>query len=461
MKSRQDYCAHSFHLPPSAFRLLLSPFRLRSALTLIELLVVIIILTTIVAGVIPILSPNNDTRKIRSAARGLQGLITQVQAEAARTGRPQGIGFTESSVESGVALEVFGLEVPPPFAGFSTASYARVIQEDVPNGGGFITNFYVQFVLFDARSAEDPIPLEFPSVEYADDQLPPNFIRFQDSVQIAGTDFSFIDTDFDGDGNQGDALPDDGFYFLSSGGHSLSTYQVSPTNANGQALAFRESYTIGNRNYFLTSPQPFQIIRLPQFSSEAPYQLPAGIVIDLQGSIAEGSANTTVDFPRFPTTESLYTDRTSVTRAASPPADLPPPDSVGIMFSPTGAVDSLFLNGVLVPNTSRIMLLLGRIENSIDPDSFDPDDESTFPWTQQNNEPFEDVQERINWLNLDSRLVSIVPTNGRTVVSEMAFVDFSLATDANQNGNEIDIDPDDQIEAANAFAREMSTIGGN
>ena len=36
-------------------------------LTLIELLVVIVILTTLVAGVLPVLSPNNDTRKIREA----------------------------------------------------------------------------------------------------------------------------------------------------------------------------------------------------------------------------------------------------------------------------------------------------------------------------------------------------------------------------------------------------------
>jgi len=70
----------------------------KRGLTLVELLVVIVILVTLVAGVIPMISPNNDTRKIREASRGLQAYINSAQAEAARTGRPHGIGFVERSL---------------------------------------------------------------------------------------------------------------------------------------------------------------------------------------------------------------------------------------------------------------------------------------------------------------------------------------------------------------------------
>ena len=76
---------------------------LRSAMTLIELMVVIVILVTLVAGVLPLVSPNNDARKIAEAARGLQTYFMQAQAEAARLGRPVGVGFRETTAGSNVA----------------------------------------------------------------------------------------------------------------------------------------------------------------------------------------------------------------------------------------------------------------------------------------------------------------------------------------------------------------------
>ena len=90
-------------------------------MTLIELMVVVVILVTLVAGVLPLVSPNNDARKIREASRGLKTFLMAAQAEAARTGRPVGIGFRETSLAtrsnttpgSGMAIEVYQLAVPP------------------------------------------------------------------------------------------------------------------------------------------------------------------------------------------------------------------------------------------------------------------------------------------------------------------------------------------------------------
>src|SRR5215211_4832924 len=89
----------------------------RRALTLIELLVTIVIMVTVLAGVIPMLSPNNDVRKIREAARELNSLIAQAQAQAARDGRPVGVAFREfgtSSPYSGMALEAYLIAEPQP-----------------------------------------------------------------------------------------------------------------------------------------------------------------------------------------------------------------------------------------------------------------------------------------------------------------------------------------------------------
>ncbi len=50
--------------------------RLFAGMTLVELLVVIVILTTIVGAAIPLMSPSNDDRRLREAARGLNTYIT-------------------------------------------------------------------------------------------------------------------------------------------------------------------------------------------------------------------------------------------------------------------------------------------------------------------------------------------------------------------------------------------------
>src|SRR5689334_13735829 len=69
------------------------PFR--PALTLIELLVTIVIMVTVLAGVLPLVSPNNNSRKIREGSRQLNTLFSQAQAQAARDGRPVGVAFRE------------------------------------------------------------------------------------------------------------------------------------------------------------------------------------------------------------------------------------------------------------------------------------------------------------------------------------------------------------------------------
>jgi len=388
-------------------------------LTLIELLIVIVILTTLVGGVIPILSPNNDVRKIRTAARGLQGYINSAQAEAARTGRPQGITFRESAAETGVALEVLGLEVPPPFAGFSTASAVRIEQQENT------TTLRVQFILADTLD-----PTVNPPMEYAADALPPKFIRYRDRIVINGIEYRFIETGYD---------PDTFFY-----DNPPANILVEQVNPSEQTLAFVTGYagSFGSGQTFLTAPTRYQIFRAPTNSAAEPFQLPAGIVIDMQASVVEGAAT-----DGWPTASSLYTDRKTV------PPPLPTPiDSVGILFSPTGAVDRLLFNGVEYPSAAKIAIMLGRIENGgIEPNA------TKFPWViddPNNKEEVQDAREAVNWLNLDSRLLSIAARSGRVVVSETAFVDPNInETDPLDTAAE-------QIEAAHEFAHDMSTVGG-
>ena len=382
-------------------------------LTLIELLVVIVILTTLVAGVVPLLSPNNDTRKIREASRGLQSYITMAQSKAARTGRPAGIAFRESAAGSGVALEVFQLEVPKRFAGFSEDSRARVtnITGMVGTYGGALAQ-YDGFDLYEVSwslaggGGADP--------------LPPRMFRLYDEIVIDGNRFLIVDHQRNEPKLVEYGTPPNVVRYF---GNSTGT---------GPASAITSVTCIWLNHTGQLPPQnkkSYHIVRQPKNSSESPFQLPAGVVIDMQGSVMEGDE----DLDRFPTAQSLF---------AKSLFELGNVNTFGIMFSPTGSVSNIFLNGNRLTAVSRVVLLLGRIENAgIDP--------LKTPWVWQTGVEIEEIQAKINWLNLDSRLLSIVSRSGRTVVSELAFVDPSLIKTAAL-----------QIEAAHQFGHEMKRGGG-
>jgi len=388
-------------------------------LTLIELLVVIVILTTLVAGVIPVLSPNNDTRKIREATRMLQTYIVMAQAEAARTGRPHGISFRESSPGSGVALDVYQIAVPPVFSGFSSNSRVTVTTGPLVYNPGASSAFkfhplYNNYPLYDlgfvlaATSGPDP------------DLFPPRMLQVGDQINVEGNVFLIVDdtenavtSDFlDSDSNlrciwlnHTGQLPPQGM--------KRYQFQRQPTAAAGFAVT-------------------------PGATAEAPLQLPSSIGIDMQGSITEGNGDIAT---RFPTAQSLYTNPTTA-------------DTVGIMFSPTGGVSSVFLNGNPLTNVSRLVLLLGRVENG----GLTAAAEWTIA-TGASNDELSQLQERINWLNLDTRWLSIATNSGRVVVTENAFVDTRSLNDLDNDGDPGNIDPDDQIKAAHEFAHEMKSTG--
>jgi type II secretory pathway pseudopilin PulG len=415
-------------------------------LTLIELLVVIIILTTLVGGVIPILSPNNDTRKIRGAARGLQGYITLAQTHAASTGRPHGIAFRESSPGSGVALEVFGLEVSPPFAGFSTESRVEVLlapasaigQPAVYSAG--TRGRFPQFQGFPLYRLELKLADGFvPPNVATSDPLPPRTFRIGDTINVDGNQFRLVDTAFNVNQVETVGTAPNEVNYLGTSARPASVVEAVWINSSGQVAPQ------GLKRYL--------IARQPTNSAAAPFQLPAGIVIDMQGSVAEGS-DTYLVANRFPTSVSLYTDRSS----ASPSVPLQA-DTVGVMFSPTGAVSSVIFNGNELTGVSRIALLLGRVENGgIDPAV------TPYPWQMTNANDKDEVKKKqaeINWLNVDSRILSIATGSGRIVVSETGFVNLSSGSDEDGDGDTIAVDADEQIEAAHAFAHEMTTVGGN
>jgi prepilin-type N-terminal cleavage/methylation domain-containing protein len=393
----------------------------RRGLTLIELLVVIVILTTLVGGVLPVLSPNNDARKIREAARGLQTFVMQAQSRAARTGRPAGIAFRESSPGSGVALEVYPIEVPPPFAGFSQYSASRV-QQTLNNPKAPLQ---IQFVLTNTLRPEDlPTPTNPRKglIEYDIEAIPPKFVKYGDIVVVSGVAYRLIDQNYD----------EDGFYFAEPPEDPQVLLDCELVD-DRQTLAVVEEYSVYSAHYGITAARGYQVFRQPQevtSGAEAPYQFPAGVCIDLQASGTEGGSKPT-QFCRGP--------------------DYPKPANhlkqIGLLVTPAGGIDKIYYDGYAfgpgyydiyttqlrkearitsISDASRICLLLARVENGgLDLEN-DRQQELASPWNLRPTDSKEKVAEaraRINWLNPDSRWLVMDAHSGRTIVSGNSYVD--------------------------------------
>ena len=413
-----------------------SPLATRPALTLIELLVTIVIMVTVLAGVIPLMSPNNNARKIREASRQLSTLLAQAQAQAARDGRPAGVAFREfetGATRNGVAVEAFMINEPQPFAGFSDASQARLLFQN-----GLVTE--VQLVLAGALIAS---PQSNPDACYALDNVPPDTIRFGDVISVSGFDFVITDPDRDGDGaadtGNGDPVFTRGDFYTDSRAQFKCNFLGSSPPVPRAAVPPRQSALPDNG---WAHPAPYRILRQPRNTSDAPLQFPRGIGVDLDVSGATG--------PNVPNNF----DSGGVA------------DVVGIMFNPNGTLEGLYHNGERTESAAQIFLLMGVIENanngSQDPNDYDF---KNYPVTDADN--LAQRRSRINWLNADSRWVT-VNRAGRIVTSANNIFDPTLPAfttdppfDTSPNApSEARQQRNRQIDAARSFASQMQTEGG-
>jgi prepilin-type N-terminal cleavage/methylation domain-containing protein len=116
---------------------------------------------------------------------------------------------------------------------------------------------------------------------------------------------------------------------------------------------------------------PFQILRSPARSSAAPLQLPRGVAIDLSIS-GMGFRGT-----QFNPTSKLG------------------PGNITIMFNPNGSVNRVYVGGQPLPQTTRIYLMIGRV-NQINP---------TNPFQQGNNASEQaNLRDPVNfWLSINPK----------------------------------------------------------
>lgn len=451
----------------SVFYFPLPPSPLRLGMTLIELMVVIVILVTLVAGVLPLVSPNNDARKIAEASRSLQTYFVQAQAEAARLGRPVGIGFRETSAGSGVALEAFQMVVPPVYPGSSQLSRVMVTPVTIPpstygvrdtatNPNGNFGPGDEDKVRFESYTGA---PLYYVHTQLAVDvggsrldSLPPNMFQVGDIIEADGNRFVIVDDARNVTIQQFPYGP----WYLNPAEHpqdmkdTLICVRLDDVQQGTKAPQLSvppNGYSYGIHRQPMgaerTTGSPSERVIT---SGEAPLQLPAGVAIDILASGIEANEMAV----NCQQKRATYQDQAGLTKEI--------PYMAGVLFSPNGGIDSYWLNGQRYLDVSRVFFLLGRVENGNPIDSTNPAN-SVFvrEWKGISDNEFRDRISKVNWLNPDSRWLTINANDGRLSVSQNANVDPRIVNDNTYHDDEMrSTDPLEamkaQIEAAHEIA---------
>ncbi|HYO24360.1 MAG TPA: type II secretion system protein [Lacipirellulaceae bacterium] len=417
----------------------------RPGLTLIELLVTIVILVTLLAAVLPAVSPNNESRKIREAARQLRTLFAQAQAQAARDGRRVGVGFNDTETWTdannndvrdpgevthvGMASSAYLISEPPPFTGFSTSAGVRCgppnnnapnIDDDQPP----LVNLH-----FGHGVGGEGIVLDDPS-----DALPPEMFRGAfvqggddvegsgDIVHIGQETFELVTNDCD-DGS------------ASAGDDDMG---AEPDTEELRGVTYLKSQQIVTARWLSWRGRPPAL--LPQGGKA--YRISRAPVS------GESPSRTSAEAIQFPRGVGIDLDPTEGNRIVS------------VLFAPNGAIDALYIDG-RKRNPEPFLILIGRIENGNPPDNevspgvYDIDYARYDFDGSEDDDQLAQRRQEVNLLNEDSRWLAISPA-GRIVVSLNAMFDPRLNQVINGTPPNTGDSPQQQRERQRFLAQEYA-----
>ena len=397
----------------------------RSGFTLIELLVVVVILITITAIALPLMSQPIEERQIREASRSVTAFLHGARDRAIRLGRPVGVRIDRLTIPVGsagqnrviaaAATTLTYVEAPDPYSGDTVDSVAFPWIDSMDNSGGV-----------KLRVAFWP-------------PLSPGIVRQGDLLQLNGQNRYYQVLGPPQTGLQAemaqlvDVVSNTVPVQLPNGSTLTSPYIIVETFDEGHVDFVSNS---GLRPSSLpwpywSSPVPpappvrFIFHRKPQAAAGSPIQVPDSVVIDLAGSGLDR-----------PGTGEAGNEFHWTSAIANVTKELP----VTIMFAPSGRVDRVFYPSQTqspATNTTtysfgvapavNTCLLIGRIDHLPDAN---------------------DTSRILNWQLSEALWVTISP-QGRI--------------QSNPNAHQV-VDRTTtwatQLRAARSYARQAESIGG-
>jgi len=306
---------------------------LRRAFTLVELLIVIAIISMVTLASVPMVLPALDSRRIRESARIVSTQFASAQSEAMAKGRSVGVwidklktgGPSSGTVEGEASKDLFLCEVPQPYAGDASGSVAMVSVASNGTQSGVITSPGGQAATVTKYKGSFTVT----DSGWVGLLKPGDVIRFA----YRGASYRLL---------QGTNQLDSNGYFKAPSGSGPASFDFEPVDQssfiynypnNGQPTKVTPVFAqLPPAASVAGWSAPFQISFQPVKSSGSPISLPGSAVVDLYFS---GMGSTLGE---------IGTDKNPVL----------------VIFSRTGALESVYENGIRQDVTGPLYFLIGK-----------------------------------------------------------------------------------------------------
>jgi type II secretory pathway pseudopilin PulG len=373
-----------------------------------ELMVVIVIIVILASSMIPIMSSASDARRCREGARLVSTMLSSAQTRAISSGRSAGVLFQPMKNNPYACMEMYLVEVPPPYSGDDFGYTGIVNVTMLPPGSNPPWTATVTI-----KSTGGGVPT-FGGIQMSRNQANnQRMIRPGDIIKFNYRGQTYLL-------NSGDSNP----YVLAADSMGTATMTLTPTDLTGPPPpATPRGATIG---------MPFQISRQPIKTSDPPAQLADGAAVDwyfsgvdLVSTPGPSGGSPALNYPK---SRIILGALGTVSAGAGPPPALGPAamsTSCGpliITFASTGSVEQVYyscsypsrVDGVTPRDTpvfyqfrplTAAYVLVGKIEKI-----------SQLPTGPIQNDP----ANLPNYQDGDARWVSITRQSGLVTTTEIA-----------------------------------------
>lgn len=369
---------------------------IRHGLTLVELMVVVGIALLLASVALPMLRPALVNRKIREAARQVNGFFASARTRAEALGRPVGVWMDRDELNPRGSSQLFMAEVPRPYAGDFVGARAQLGDFVPAVAAGGSRDGVAETAIFAAQQCGSLLVSAqnhpFYNVNRAlihrgdlirFDHKGPHY-RIQSIIaQGPAPSFTSVRVTFQhaewlwhpgGDGGWGtNGVDDDGFNGVDDAGEA--GWAGSDDYLLASPIRLRPGLDGNNDGDFFDVPPAtsqidhpvsvsFQIFRRPSRSIVAPLTLPVGVVVDFTNSGIGISADDGTLPLSYTTPGDFNRGREFSIVDARDPTLAPSPQPVIVMFHPQGGIDR-FYSAASVAGTrpiGTIHLLIGRSE---------------------------------------------------------------------------------------------------
>ncbi|MCE9604731.1 MAG: hypothetical protein K8U03_07485 [Planctomycetia bacterium] len=447
---------------------------------MMELMVVILILLSVTAVSIPLVTPALSGRQVREGARMVSTFFNAARNRAIETGRPAGVWIERMPSMREAASTMYYAEIPPLYSGDFLDSQVELFNVNgTPNGD------VISGALFKGESTDPTckdcwnivVPrgrTTFNSDAWASpDPKDQQIVRPGDLIQIEGSDLRIplksVRINF---GSTSVSTQTTHLWWYLYRGRNCNagpdgTYS-DERRIGGEWVInwFDRAYSVGRDVVRSTTNFPmnpgvtglkYKIYRQPVKLQAGSVKLPEGIVIDLGFSAITNGTTTDPGIPFHPRSEiaSPYYGAEAVPQDETP---------VILVFSPGGHVERLYFrmkeNNAGTTNLQwvwggnepfgQIHFLIGKLEKILKDEYFS----SGYTATDNFN-----IQVKKNWLDLENIWVNVNPQTG--------FISTSLIDELNTNAYFLSTDKTvgasnpANIAATRSNARYGRVIGGN